>query len=235
VTRVLELSGVTVFYGRVRALDGVSLRVERGEIVAVIGSNGAGKSTTLRAVSGLTRPRAGRILFKDRDITRLSADGIVRLGLAHCPEGRKLFPEMTVLENLEMGAYTRQADLGPDLARTYTLFPVLRERRAQLAGSLSGGEQQMLAIARALMANPDLILFDEPSMGLAPHMVTEVARTIRTLNEAGTTVLLVEQNVNVALRLAGRGYVLENGRIALEGPAAELVGNPLVKRAYLGA
>ncbi len=232
---MLELREVTVYYGRIRALDAVSLRVETGEIVAVIGSNGAGKSTILRAISGLTRARTGTIVFRGRDITRLPPHAIVRLGVAHCPEGRKLFPDMTVLQNLEMGAYARDGDLAADLEHVYELFPALRGRRNQLAGSLSGGEQQMLAIGRALMGNPKLVLFDEPFMGLAPHLVREVARTVRRLNEAGKTILLVEQNVNVALRVARRGYVLENGRIALEGAAEALVGNPLVKRAYLGA
>ncbi|MDR7470991.1 MAG: ABC transporter ATP-binding protein [Armatimonadota bacterium] len=232
---LLALRELTVYYGRVRALQEISLDVGAGEIVAILGSNGAGKSTTLRAISGLVHPREGSITFHGRDITRLPAEAIVRLGIAHCPEGRKLFPEMTVLENLEMGAYTRNRDLSADLERTYALFPLLRERRQQRAGSLSGGEQQMLAIARALMAQPALLLLDEPSMGLAPYVVREVARAIRALNEAGVTLLLVEQNVEVALRLAHRAYVLENGRIVLAGSAQELSGNVLVRRAYIGS
>jgi len=232
---MLEVRGVSVSYGKVRALHEISLEVSEGESVAVLGSNGAGKSTLLRAISGLLRPREGRILWKALDITALPPYQIVLRGIAHCPEGRKLFPEMTVLEHLELGAYTRRGPLDRDFARIYDLFPVLRERRHQPARSLSGGEQQMLAIGRALMTHPHVILLDEPSMGLAPHLVTEVARTIRALNAQGTTVVLVEQNVNVALTAAHRGYVLENGRIVLAGRMADLAGSELVKRAYLGA
>ncbi len=231
---MLELRGVSTYYSKIRALCDVSLRVDAGEVVALIGANGAGKSTTLRTISGLVRARTGEILFKNSSIARLGTDRIVALGIAHCPEGRQVFPEMTVLENLEMGAYTRTGDLSADYQRIYDLFPALAERRGQLAGSLSGGEQQMLAIGRALMSNPDLILFDEPSLGLAPVLVREVARTIKTLNAAGKTVLLVEQNAHVAFTIAHRGYVLENGRIVLEGPIASLSGNERVKKAYLG-
>ncbi len=231
---LLEVRGVSTFYGKIRALDAVSLRVNAGEVVALIGANGAGKSTTLRTISGLIRPRDGHIVFKGLDITRLPADRIVQLGLAHCPEGRQVFPEMTVEENLEMGAYTRDGDLAADFERIYQLFPALRERRGQRAGSLSGGEQQMLAIGRALMSSPDLILFDEPSLGLAPVTVTQVARALRTLNAQGKTVLLVEQNAHVAFRIAHRGYVLENGRIVLDGDIAGLAGDERVKKAYLG-
>jgi branched-chain amino acid transport system ATP-binding protein len=234
VATVLELRGVSTYYSKIRALCDVSLRVDAGEVVALIGANGAGKSTTLRTISGLVRARTGEILFKNSSIARLGTDRIVALGIAHCPEGRQVFPEMTVLENLEMGAYTRTGDLSADYQRIYDLFPALAERRGQLAGSLSGGEQQMLAIGRALMSNPDLILFDEPSLGLAPVLVREVARTIKTLNAAGRTVLLVEQNAHVAFTIAHRGYVLENGRIVLEGPIASLSGNERVKKAYLG-
>jgi branched-chain amino acid transport system ATP-binding protein len=231
---VLELRDVSTYYGKIRALDGVSLEVRRGEVVALIGANGAGKSTTLRTISGLVRARSGGIFFRDQDITRTGPDRIVRLGLAHCPEGRQVFPEMTVLENLEMGAYTRDDNLAAVIERIYALFPVLRERHAQRAGSLSGGEQQMLAIGRALMSHPALILFDEPSLGLAPVVVSEVARTIRTLNQQGMTVLLVEQNAHVAFKLAHRGYVLENGRIVLAGDIASLTCDERVKKAYLG-
>ena len=231
---MLELQGVATYYGKIRALQEVSLRVAPGEVVALIGANGAGKTTTLRTISGLLRARSGRILFKDRDITRWAPDRIVRGGLAHCPEGRQVFPEMTVLENLEMGAYTRRNGIATGLARVFGLFPVLHERRWQRAGSLSGGEQQMLAIARALMSDPKLILFDEPSLGLAPLLVQEVARSIRELNRAGTTVLLVEQNAHLAFAIAHRGYVLENGRIVLEGTIAALSGDERVKQAYLG-
>ncbi|HEU5299825.1 MAG TPA: ABC transporter ATP-binding protein [bacterium] len=231
---MLELQAVSVFYGKIRALAEVSLRVASGEVVALIGGNGAGKTTTLRAISGLLRPRAGRIVFEDREITRWGPERIVRSGLAHCPEGRQVFPEMTVLENLEMGAYARPGGTADRLDRVFTLFPVLRERRGQRAGSLSGGEQQMLAIGRALMSEPRLILFDEPSLGLAPVVVREVARSIRALNEAGATVLLVEQNARLAFTVAHRGYVLENGRIVLEGAIATLAGDERVRQAYLG-
>jgi branched-chain amino acid transport system ATP-binding protein len=231
---LLELRGVSTYYGKIRALDGISLEVRQGEVVALIGANGAGKSTTLRTISGLIRARQGEIRFRDHDITRLPADRIVRLGLAHCPEGRQIFPDMTVLENLEMGAYARGGDLSADLRQISLMFPALEARRHQRAGSLSGGEQQMLAIGRALMSRPNLLLFDEPSLGLAPVLVTEVARTIRMLNDQGKTVLLVEQNVHVAFRVAHRGYVLQNGRIVFGGDIASLSGNDLVKRAYLG-
>ena len=231
---MLELQGISVYYGKIRALHEASLRVGAGEIVALIGGNGAGKTTTLRAVSGLLRARSGRILFQDQEITRWTPERIVRAGLAHCPEGRQVFPEMSVLENLEMGAYARPAGAGDGLERVFALFPVLRERRSQRAGSLSGGEQQMLAIGRALMSEPRLILFDEPSLGLAPVIVREVARSIRALNEAGVTVLLVEQNAQLAFTVAHRGYVLENGRIVLAGAIAELTGDERVRAAYLG-
>ncbi|MGQ0551458.1 MAG: ABC transporter ATP-binding protein [Armatimonadota bacterium] len=231
---MLELVNASTYYGKIRALADVSMRVDAGEVVALIGANGAGKTTTLRTISGLIRPRSGSIFFKGREITRVSPDRIVALGIAHCPEGRQIFPEMTTLENLEMGAYTRSGDLSADLARVYTLFPRLEERGDQLAGSLSGGEQQMLAIGRALMSNPDLLLFDEPSLGLAPVLVTEVARAIKTLNQQGKTVLLVEQNAQLAFTIAHRGYVLENGRIVLEDKIAGLIGNERVKKAYLG-
>ncbi len=231
---MLELRDVFAYYGRVRAVDGASLAVRAGEVVALIGANGAGKTTTLRTVSGLMPLRSGEIRFKNIDIARQRPDQIVRLGIAHCPEGRQIFPEMTVLENLELGAYTRRGPLGPDLEQVYALFPVLRERRSQRAGSLSGGEQQMLAIGRALMSRPDLILFDEPSLGLAPVVVREVTRAILALRELGKTVLLVEQNVHVAFRVADRGYVLENGRIVLGGEIASLRADPRIKKAYLG-
>jgi len=231
---MLELQGVATYYGKIRALQEISLHVAHGEIVALIGANGAGKTTTLRTISGLLHPRAGRIVFKAQDITRWRPDRIVRDGIAHCPEGRQVFPEMTVRENLEMGAYTRGDNVAAGLARVFALFPALRDRRNQRAGSLSGGEQQMLAIARALMSNPELILFDEPSLGLAPVLVHEVARSIRELNRAGTTVLLVEQNAHLAFAIAHRGYVLENGRVVLEGSMTVLSGDERVKQAYLG-
>ncbi len=231
----LELHDVTVYYGRVRALQGVRLQVRPGEIVTLLGGNGAGKSTTLRAISGLVRPQAGSINFRGHELARLDPAAVVRLGIAHCPEGRKLFPDMTVQENLELGAYTRAGSLKDDLDRVFALFPALAARRRQPAGSLSGGEQQMVAIGRALMSRPTLLLLDEPTMGLAPAVVRDVAKAIQRLREEGVTVLLVEQNVQVALRLADRGYVLENGRLVAEGAAADLQRDDRVRRAYLGA
>lgn len=231
----LVLEGVSVYYGRTPALQSVSLRVGPGELVALLGANGAGKTTTLRTISGLLRPRSGRVRFGEWDLGRLSPAAIVRRGIAHCPEGRQLFPEMTVLENLEMGAYTRDDPrLEEDIERVYTLFPRLRERRHQRAGNLSGGEQQMLAIGRALMSRPKLLLFDEPTMGLAPYLVEEVTEAIGQLHKQGIGVLLVEQNVHVAFAVAERGYVLENGRVVLEGPIEALREDERVKRAYVG-
>ena len=232
----LVLEGVSVYYGRVPALQGISLRVGPGELVALLGANGAGKTTTLRAISGLLRPRSGSIRFGERDLGCLSPAAVVRAGIAHCPEGRQLFPEMTVLENLEMGAFTRDdPQISEDIERVYALFPRLRERQHQRAGSLSGGEQQMLAIGRALMSRPRLLLFDEPTMGLAPYLVDEVTEAIWQLHKQGIGVLLVEQNVHVAFAVAERGYVLENGRIVLEGPIEALREDERVKRAYVGA
>ena len=231
---MLELQGVATYYGKIPALREISLHVAPGEIIALVGANGAGKTTTLRTISGLLPPRTGRIVFKGQEITRWPPDRIVLSGIAHCPEGRQVFSEMTVQENLEMGAYTRAGGIAAGLAQVFALFPVLRERRGQRAGSLSGGEQQMLAIARALMSAPELVLFDEPSLGLAPILVQEVARSIRELNRAGTAVLLVEQNAQLAFTVAHRGYVLEHGRIVLEGSIAALTGDERVKQAYLG-
>jgi len=234
---LLELDNVSVNYGTIEALTGISLTVNEGEIVALIGANGAGKSTALWTISGLIRPRRGRIVFAGRDITRMSPSRIVALGISHVPEGRRVFATMSVQENLEMGAYvakggrkTREA-----MERVFGRFPRLLERRRQLAGTLSGGEQQMLAMGRALMSRPKLLLMDEPSMGLAPMLVREIFSIIRELNEQGTTILLVEQNAHMALSVARRGYVLETGQITLTGPAEELAGNPDVRRAYLGA
>ena len=233
---ILELRDVDVFYGRVQALRGVSLHVGRGEIVALIGSNGAGKTTTLRTISGLVRPARGEILLEGKPIHDLGAERITRLGVAHSPEGRRLFTRMTVRENLEMGAFNRRdtALVREDFERMYTLFPRLRERRTQLAGSLSGGEQQMVAIARALMSRPHVLLLDEPSLGLAPILVDTIFATIREVNSQGTTVLLIEQNALLALRTAARAYVLETGSVATTGPASELLDSPEVQRAYLG-
>ena len=233
---MLTLDGLVARYGPVTALAGVSLRVGAAEFVCLIGANGAGKSTTLKAISGLVPAAAGRIRFDGQDIHGLPAQEILRRGIAHCPEGRRVFPYMTVDENLAMGAYVRKdhAAVASDLARVFAHFPILAERRRQPAGTLSGGEQQMLAIGRALMARPRLILFDEPSLGLAPAVVERVFAIIAGIQREGTTVLMVEQNAAMALRLASRAYVMETGRIALEGAAADLLRDPEVRRAYLG-
>jgi branched-chain amino acid transport system ATP-binding protein len=234
---VLELQDVHVYYGAIHALKGVSLRVGAGEIVTLIGANGAGKSTTLRAINGLNRPRQGAIRFEGRDITSAPPHTIVKSGIAQSPEGRRLFPRMSVTENLEMGAFQREAsksELADDMERVFTLFPRLKERRTQKAGTMSGGEQQMCAIGRALMARPKLLLLDEPSMGLAPIFVERIFETVVEVNKQGTPVLLVEQNALMALEVARRGYVMETGRIALEGPASELKTNEQVRKTYLG-
>jgi branched-chain amino acid transport system ATP-binding protein len=233
---VLELREVEVSYGNIRALRGVSLTVADGELVTLIGSNGAGKSTTLKTISGLLRPRAGTIQYQGQSIEQLPAHKIVALGVSHCPEGRRVFGRLTAAENLRLGAAQRkdrQAVRG-DLDRVYSLFPVLQQRGGQLAGTLSGGEQQMLAIGRALMARPKLLLLDEPSLGLAPLLVAAIFDTIRTLKREGTTILLVEQNARLALEVADRAYVMETGRIMLAGPADELRHNPQVEATYLG-
>ena len=232
---MLHLDGLDVYYGEIHALRGVGLEVREREIVALLGNNGAGKSTTLKTVSGLLRPRRGRIRFEDGLLTGVPAHDIVARGIAHVPEGRRIFNRLTVRENLSMGAYLRSdAGVGGDLDRVFDLFPRLKERIAQVAGTLSGGEQQMLAIGRALMANPRLLLLDEPSMGLAPVLVEQIFATIDSINRQGTTILLVEQNAAMALSIAHRGYVLETGSIVLSGSAAELAGNAEVRRAYLG-
>ncbi len=233
---MLTLEDVGVRYGRTRALDAVSLTVSAAEFVCLIGANGAGKTTTLKAISGLVRAAAGRIVFDGREIQRLAPQEILRRGIAHCPEGRRVFPYMTVDENLQMGAYVRTdaADVARDRERVFAHFPILAERRRQPAGTLSGGEQQMLAIGRCLMARPRLILFDEPSLGLAPTVTESVFQIIAGIQREGTTVLMVEQNAYMALQLAGRAYVMETGRITLEGPARDLMHNDRVKHAYLG-
>jgi len=232
---LLELTGVRTYYGNIQALRGVSLTVEQGEIVTLIGGNGAGKTTTLRTIAGAIRPREGQVRLGDRDLTKVPPHEIVRLGVAHAPEGRRIFPRMTVRENLEMGAYTRRdADLKSDYDRVFELFPRLKERVTQKAGTLSGGEQQMLAIGRALMARPTVLLLDEPSMGLAPLLVELVFDTIRDINKQGTTILLVEQNALMALSIARRGYVLQTGSIVLADTAEALSRNEMVRKAYLG-
>jgi branched-chain amino acid transport system ATP-binding protein len=233
---MLTLDGLVARYGPVTALAGVSLTVEAAEFVCLIGANGAGKSTTLKAISGLVPAAAGRIRFDGQDIHGLPAQEILKRGIAHCPEGRRVFPYMTVHENLAMGAYIRSdhAAVAADLERVFAHFPILGERRRQAAGTLSGGEQQMLAIGRALMARPRLILFDEPSLGLAPTVVETVFSIIAGIQREGTTVLMVEQNAYMALKLASRAYVMETGRIVLEGPAHALAQNEHVRKAYLG-
>jgi len=233
---VLELSGVTAGYGAFTALWDVSLRVATGEAVAVVGPNGAGKTTLLRAISGLIAPRAGRVTFEDTELAGRPPYEVVAHGIAHVPEGRRLFPQLTVAENLKMGAYlpTARAHFRESLARVYALFPVLAERQAQRAGSLSGGEQQMLAVGRALMSRPKLILFDEPSMGLAPVMVLRLFDLIRRVREEGYTILVVEQNVRQVLKLVDRAYLLEVGRIKIEGRAADLAEQDFVRQAYVG-
>ena len=230
----LEVHDVHTYYGHIHALQGISLEVHRGEIVAMLGANGAGKTTTLRTISGLLHPRSGTVEFNGDDVTHTAAHHLVRRGIAMAPEGRRIFGRMTVVENLQMGAYTRKGELSNDYDRVFELFPRLRERRTQSAGTLSGGEQQMLAIGRALMASPKVLLLDEPSMGLAPILVEQIFDIIRSINGQGTTVLLVEQNALMALGIAGRGYILQTGRIVLEDSAARLAEDPEVKRAYLG-
>ncbi|MGQ9458605.1 MAG: ABC transporter ATP-binding protein [Anaerolineae bacterium] len=233
---LLQVEDIHVYYGAIHALQGISFHVDEGEIVTLIGANGAGKSTTLNTISGLLRPRRGRILFKGEDITVVPPSEIVRRGIVQVPEGRKIFAPLTVLENLEMGAFTRKDKEGirASMERVFRSFPRLQERLGQLGGTLSGGEQQMLAMGRGLMAQPTLLLLDEPSMGLAPILVEEIFRIIREINQQGTSILLVEQNAHMALSVAHRGYVLETGRIVLEGTAKELRDNPEVKAAYLG-
>ncbi len=232
---MLEVESLHVYYGEIHALKGVTLSVAKGEIVTILGSNGAGKTTTLRTLSGLLPARAGNVRLEGETLLGVPAHEVVLRGVAHVPEGRRIFNRLTVFENLEMGAYARtDAGIEQDLERVFTLFPRLRERRAQVAGTLSGGEQQMLAIARALMAAPRILLLDEPSMGLAPILVEQIFETIQGINRQGTTILLVEQNAAMALSIAHRGYVLETGTIVLSGTAADLQENPEVRRAYLG-
>ena len=233
---VLQINDIHTYYGAIHALKGVSLRVGATEIVTLIGANGAGKSTTLRSINGLNHPRQGTITFRGEDITNASPHTIVKNGIAQSPEGRRLFPRMSVTENLEMGAFQRtdKENFKEDMDRVFELFPRLYERRTQKAGTMSGGEQQMCAIGRALMARPKLLLLDEPSMGLAPIFVEKIFEIVIEINQQGTPVLLVEQNALMALDIASRGYVLETGRVALEGPAAELRVNEQVRKTYLG-
>jgi branched-chain amino acid transport system ATP-binding protein len=233
---ILELESVDAFYGRIQALRGVSIKVDKGEIVALIGSNGAGKTTTLRTISGLMHPHSGTIRFDSHDITRTGPSKIVEMGVCQSPEGRRLFPRMTVVDNLFMGAYTRndKPGIAADMDRVFTLFPRLKERRTQIAGTLSGGEQQMLAMGRALMSRPKLLMLDEPSLGLAPILIETIFSIVREINAQGTPVLLVEQNAYKALEVSHRGYVLETGSIVQTGSGKELLASEDVQKAYLG-
>jgi branched-chain amino acid transport system ATP-binding protein len=233
---LLDVKDLHVYYGAIHALQGISFHIEEGEIVSLIGANGAGKSTTLRTLSGLIRPRSGNIFFKGEEITTTPAEQIVYRGISHVPEGRKIFAPLTVRENLEMGAYTRSdpAEIQKSMDRVFVSFPRLKERLNQLGGTLSGGEQQMLATARGMMSKPSLILLDEPSMGLSPILVEEIFKIIKEINSQGTSILLVEQNALMALSISNRAYVLETGRIVLEGKASDVKNNPQVKSAYLG-
>ena len=231
---MLSVKDAVVRYGAITALHGISFEVNQGEVVTLLGANGAGKSTTLRMLSGLHSPSSGSIVFEGHDITKVKAHQFSSMGISHVPEGRRIFPQMTVLENLEMGAFGRKDNYDADLERMFTLFPILKERRKQLGGNLSGGEQQMLAISRAMMSNPRLLLLDEPSMGLAPMILDQIFRIIGEIRDSGTTVLVVEQNASQALRLADRGYVMENGVIAFSDEAAKLLHDPRVRAVYLG-
>jgi branched-chain amino acid transport system ATP-binding protein len=234
---VLQVEDIHTFYGAIQALKGISLEVHEGEIVTLIGSNGAGKSTTLRSISGIVPPKTGRIIFQGRDITGVPGHEVAAMGIAQSPEGRRVFPRMTVLENLQMGAFTRRdvTAIRSDIDRVYELFPRLKEREKQKAGTMSGGEQQMLAIGRAMMAQPSLLLLDEPSLGLAPVIVDRIYEIIREINQQGVTILLVEQNANYALDVSSRGYVLETGKVALTDNSDALRNDERVKAAYLGA
>ena len=232
---ILKVEGINVYYGAIHAIKDISFEVNRGEIVTLIGANGAGKTTTLQTISGLLHTRTGTITFQDQNITNIRADKLVARGLAQVPEGRRVFLQMSVQENLEMGAYTQpQAGVPKDLEMVYELFPRLKERRTQVAGTLSGGEQQMLAMGRAMMSHPQLLMLDEPSMGLAPLLVEQIFEIIQNLNKQGSTILLVEQNAQMALSIAHRGYVLETGKIVTTGTGEELIRSPEIKKAYLG-
>jgi len=234
-TPMLEVKDLKVAYGKILAVKKISFSVDEGQVVTLIGTNGAGKTTTLRTISGLIRPAGGEILFQGKRIDDVPAHQIVMLGVAHCPEGRRIFPQMTVEENLLLGAFTRNdSEIKNDLDGAYDLFPILEERRSQAAGTFSGGEQQMLAMGRAMMSRPKLLMLDEPSMGLSPLMMKKIMQTVKTLQSQGTTILLVEQNAQAALSLADHGYVLEVGKIVLQGTGKDLMGNDAVRKAYLG-
>jgi branched-chain amino acid transport system ATP-binding protein len=234
---LLKMREVETYYGSAQALKGISLEIKQGELIAILGANGAGKTTLLRTISGLNEPRRGLIEFEGQKIDRLSPDDIVKLGISHCPEGRKLFPQMTVFKNLTLGAYVRRRDqhgIGETMEEVFALFPVLKERQQQLAGTLSGGEQQMLVIGRALMSKPKLLMLDEPSLGIAPLLVDRIFEVIKDINQRGTTILLVEQNAAIALSIADHGYVMETGEVVLSGEAKQLLSEEKVKQAYLG-
>jgi branched-chain amino acid transport system ATP-binding protein len=234
---LLKMRDIETYYGPAQALKGISLEVKKGELITILGANGAGKTTLLRTISGLHEPRRGTIEFEGKKIERMSVDDIVKLGISHCPEGRKLFPQLTVSKNLTLGAYVRRGDpqgIRETMEQVFDLFPVLKERQHQLAGTLSGGEQQMLVIGRALMSQPKLLMLDEPSLGIAPILVARIFEVIRDINQRGTTILLVEQNAAIALRIATHGYVLETGEIVLAGEAKRLLSEEKIKQAYLG-
>jgi branched-chain amino acid transport system ATP-binding protein len=234
---LLKIRDVETYYGTAQALKGISLEIEKGELIAILGANGAGKTTLLRTISGLNEPRRGTIEFEDKRIDRVSPDDIVKLGISHCPEGRKLFPQLTVFKNLTLGAYVRRGDpqgIRETMEGIFNLFPVLKERQQQFAGTLSGGEQQMLVIGRGLMSKPKLLMLDEPSLGIAPFLVDRIFEVIKDINRRGTTILLVEQNAAIALGIANHGYVLETGEVVLAGEAKQLLSEEKVKQAYLG-
>ncbi|MPM95112.1 High-affinity branched-chain amino acid transport ATP-binding protein LivF [bioreactor metagenome] len=234
---MLEMIDVNVYYGAVHALKGISVKVNQGEIVTLIGANGAGKTTTLKTISGVLKPKTGKVIFEGNDLSKINASDMVKLGMSHVPEGRRIFYNMSIMENLEMGAYSRndKAEIKKDYEKIFETFPRLLERKTQMAGTLSGGEQQMLAIGRALMSRPKLLLLDEPSMGLAPLVVKQIFSIIEDINKTGTTVLLVEQNASMALKIAHRAYVIQNGHVEMEGKASDLLNDENVKNAYLGA
>lgn len=234
---MLEMIDVNVYYGAVHALKGIGLKVNKGEIVTLIGANGAGKTTTLKTISGVLKPKVGKVIFDGKDLNKVNASNMVGLGMAHVPEGRRIFANMSIMENLEMGAFSRKdrEEIKKDYEKIFEIFPRLLERKNQMAGTLSGGEQQMLAIGRALMSRPKLLLLDEPSMGLAPLVVKQIFSIIEDINKSGTTVLLVEQNASMALKIAHRAYVIQNGYVEMEGDASELLNDESIKSAYLGA
>lgn len=231
---MLKVEDLKVNFGGIEAVKGISFEVDEGEIVTLIGSNGAGKTTTLRTIAGVVKPSSGKVFFNDQDITGTDPSEIVKLGITLCPEGRRIFPDMTVLENIKIGAYLRNDDIARDIAKCHKLFPILKERTNQLAGTLSGGEQQMLAVARSLMSKPKIMMLDEPSLGLAPIIVKNIFEILKEINKEGVTILLIEQNANMALRIADKAYVLETGRVTMEGTGKELLANPKIKEAYLG-